>query len=410
MKKTCLVLCLFGLIPFCSDKFKYSVDPISSNDSLIIIDVDLIQDVETKCLSDVFRCVKAVILEDTPESLIGTISKMSAINGFIILLDMNISKTVFVFDDKGNFIRKIGSIGEGPGEYLNVYDFAYNPENSNLMLLDTWSQKIITYELHTGKHTGTIRLRGDIDRFVRSYHIYYQDSTFYTDAYFDFPSPRNYLLRRFSDKGILQLRHLRADEYNRGWHNHLFVEKTVFYDFGVDEGLLFHQQFMDTIMMVKNKHIFPYAVLKSDKFITDKNIKKNNKNREDYLFVNDVYGMNVIWGISNIVLHKDYLYFRYFDGEYRVSQILHQKSTGVTSKVNLKNDVLYKEEVREPAYQSYLYADDKGLYTFIDIKDFELLITHARDGLLSLPSEQIEKIIKLNEDSNPLILYYEYKE
>ncbi|MDR2037344.1 MAG: 6-bladed beta-propeller [Bacteroidales bacterium] len=403
---------IFILINGCSDRRKYPVDSISANDSLFVVDVDSIQDTEVKYLSDFFHSVHTTILDDIPEALFGTFSKMAVIDSLLIVLDIGISNSVFVFDHKGNFIRKIGSIGKGPGEYLTVYDITYDPINRSLMLLDTWSQKINVYDLQTGIYTGSIRLKGDVDRLVRAYHIHYQDGVIYTDAYFDFPSPRNYLLRSFSDRGIQRTKHLRTEDYNKGWNNIDFVEKSVFSDFGGNEGVLFHQQFMDTIMMIQNNRIFPYAILKSKRFVTNDQIKqiyKNRRNRGNKIPFEDLYGMDVIWGISNIVLHKDFLFFRYHDGEYRGEQILYHKETGATSKVYLINDVLYKEEIQERVYQSYLCANSKGLYTYIDIDDFELLVNHARAGLLSLPSDQIEKIIQLNEKPNHVILYYEYK-
>ena len=78
---------LFIFIIGCSEKRKYPVDAISKNESLIIIDVDALQDAEVKYVSDLFHSVSATILDDTPESLIGEFYKMAVVEGFFIVLE-----------------------------------------------------------------------------------------------------------------------------------------------------------------------------------------------------------------------------------------------------------------------------------------------------------------------------------
>jgi hypothetical protein len=59
-------------------------------------------------------------LEFTPESaLSGTAMFLNASSGYY-LMDAYTKKTVFQFDKKGRFIRTVGKIGQGPGEYSQL--------------------------------------------------------------------------------------------------------------------------------------------------------------------------------------------------------------------------------------------------------------------------------------------------
>ena len=406
--KYILLLNIFFLIVGCSEKEKYVLNSLKSNDSLLVINVDGNQEVMMKKYSDFFSCVHPIILDSTSQALIGPISKMDVVDSLLIVLDVGIAKSIFVFNRKGKFIRKIGSFGRGPGEYLGVCDFTFDAVHKNLLLLDTWQQKIHSYNLQTGEYKKSITLKGD-DRRVRSYHICYKDSTVYADAYFDLPSPENYLLRVFSEDGVQQSKYMATGDYNKGWSNLYYVDKKAFYDLGEREGILFHQQFMDTIMMIRNKDVFPFAVVASKNFVTTKILKDINKNHGNDFPFNELSKKKAIWGISNIIMFKDYLYFRYLEG-YHVLQILYQKTTGTTLKVRFTNDVLYTEQLEREVPQDYLCMDSKGLYTYITTENLPVFAAYAREGLFSFSPEHIDQISKLDEKSNPVILYYEFKQ
>lgn len=57
----------------------------------------------------------------------------------------------------------------------------------------------------------------------------------------------------------------------------------------------------------------------------------------------------------------------------------------------------------------YLHSNKDGVYAFVRIEDMNTLIEYSKEGLLNLPSKQINILNKTKEDSNPVIIYYEYK-
>jgi hypothetical protein len=71
--------------------------------------------------SDIANDIHYVKLEFTDECPIRNIKKIRYVDKKFYLLDDYL--TVYVFDESGRFIRMVGSIGQGPGEYLGARDF-----------------------------------------------------------------------------------------------------------------------------------------------------------------------------------------------------------------------------------------------------------------------------------------------
>lgn len=96
----------------CSD----SVSKKVGSDSLEKIDLTLKEQSEIK-LSQYFDGVKYVKLELTDESMIGNVSAIKHHSGKIYILDSYVAKAVFVFNEDGEYINKIGTQGKGRGEF-----------------------------------------------------------------------------------------------------------------------------------------------------------------------------------------------------------------------------------------------------------------------------------------------------
>ena len=74
--------------------------------------------------------------------------------------------TVYVFDESGKFLFRIGKYGQGPGEYyVFLDDMLINPFTGNIDLLSAWGL-IFTYDL-SGKHVKTsLQFTNSSDDFV----------------------------------------------------------------------------------------------------------------------------------------------------------------------------------------------------------------------------------------------------
>ncbi|MDY5239585.1 6-bladed beta-propeller [Bacteroides helcogenes] len=74
-------------------------------------------------LSEVADSINYVILETNADCLIGTVDKILVTdNGNFLIVDKEISSSVYLYDKDGRFLRKIGEAGMGKGEYTVIED------------------------------------------------------------------------------------------------------------------------------------------------------------------------------------------------------------------------------------------------------------------------------------------------
>ena len=110
------------------------------------IDLDE-EKVESIPLTSIFKDVRTIILETREDCLIGRIESLQVFDERIYILDSRKAKSLFVFDMEGKFIQKIGSYGNGPGEYNEPLDFLTSsmrhPEQSQLRESRVFEEKII---------------------------------------------------------------------------------------------------------------------------------------------------------------------------------------------------------------------------------------------------------------------------
>jgi hypothetical protein len=82
-----------------------------------------------------FDEIEYTTLETTDQSLFGAIDKLIVDDDFFFILDKAMKKKIFVFAKDGSFIRTIGNIGKGPGEYTNIEDFTIDEVTKNVIVL-----------------------------------------------------------------------------------------------------------------------------------------------------------------------------------------------------------------------------------------------------------------------------------
>ena len=74
-------------------------------------------------LSDIADSLSYIKLATDTSNLIGVIDKIIPLKDRILIVDKDITQTIYIFDKSGKFIRKIGHVGQGPGEIANIHCF-----------------------------------------------------------------------------------------------------------------------------------------------------------------------------------------------------------------------------------------------------------------------------------------------
>ena len=322
------------------------------------------------------------------------------------MLDRNQTKGVYLFSSDGAFVRRFGSVGNGPGEYIAPFDFSLDQKNDELFILDGSKQRINKYDIGTGKFIGyiTVNPKGG----TRSYHIQYNEGALFADAFFGQSSKESYLLQKIDTATGVQQNAYLNNLYNQRWENLQEIEPTVFYS--VDrESSRFVERFMDTVIYVSSKEVKPYLVVKTEKWMRAKDWKKFEKDKMSPTFLMTLFSAGKIFGISDYIEKKgSFIYFGYYDGRKADAVVYHVKTKETKLVGGIKDDLLFKKDVSMTLYTVLGCATDKGVY-FYDNNPSGNLKSCAVDGVLSPKLDNLDELKQLDENSNPVIFYYEYK-
>lgn len=101
-------------------------------------------------VSELFSKVEVIPLETSDSCLLATILRVlvSGDTTYILTQDYPTFKhiTLMAFDKKGNYLRSIGRVGQGPGEYSQIYDAVINDQRKLVYMLSPFGS-MYTYRL-----------------------------------------------------------------------------------------------------------------------------------------------------------------------------------------------------------------------------------------------------------------------
>lgn len=131
--------CFVAELFFCGCRKK----TLSDNHDIIEISFSDVPD--SLRLTDWFKNITCVQLEMTDESIIGRVEKIIPIEEELIVFADN---EIFLFNKQdGKFIRRIGSIGEGPEEYIEILDLVYDKTEKKIIAYEVTKNVFLTYGL-----------------------------------------------------------------------------------------------------------------------------------------------------------------------------------------------------------------------------------------------------------------------
>lgn len=114
-------------------------------------------DLEEKTIpfGDVFSKCEIIPLETVDEGLIGYCKKIYSIGNRWYIYD-DWTQNLYVFSQSGKFDFQIGRKGQGPGEYLNMYDCIVDSINNEVFILESIG-RVLQFDI-VGKYKKTINL------------------------------------------------------------------------------------------------------------------------------------------------------------------------------------------------------------------------------------------------------------
>lgn len=116
--------------------------------TLVSCDLARLKDTVNLPLSELVENIRIVKLEGKDEALV-SVSNVTVSDNYFLIRN-NKQNPYKLFSKNGKFITNIGSYGQGPNEYLNVYDDVLDEKNKRIYILPWQSDKVLVYDL-TGK-------------------------------------------------------------------------------------------------------------------------------------------------------------------------------------------------------------------------------------------------------------------
>ena len=144
-----------------SQKLQEKIDnsvPVASmisHQKSVEVNIDLNKD----CLpfDSLMTKVSYVKLETTGDNLVGGISQILFVDDKIIIVDAEKSKSITVYDGKGHFLYKIGTLVQGLMEYGSLDHVAFTPGKEMLVITDLKSGRLKYYSID-GRYVKSVKL------------------------------------------------------------------------------------------------------------------------------------------------------------------------------------------------------------------------------------------------------------
>lgn len=111
---------------------------VTSDSTLVQVNIDPTGG-ESYSFDSLIDDISYIRLETNDDCLIGNIHQILCTNDYVFILDAFVANSVYCFDKQGRFIRKIGKMGQGPGEYFRLCKIALTSDQKQIVLYD-WNR------------------------------------------------------------------------------------------------------------------------------------------------------------------------------------------------------------------------------------------------------------------------------
>ena len=327
-------------------------------------------------------------LETNPNSLIGHVTKVDITDEYIIILDKNIAKSLFLFNREGKFLRKIGISGRGPGEYSTIIDFYFNQDTETIQICDF--KKIYTYDLK-GNFVSTLNIKEDIS--VNGFTaLSNKDEYIFSSLIFD-----NILI--YCDGKISGfLPKPKSIEMNAYYPSEYMISN-------YKGEILAYVPFSPIIYQVKDCDIHPYYYFDYGK----NNLPENyfdNHNWDNY--EKDIYDKEYAYSLRNFSHTNDYLFIGTRQGLRTFTSLISRKSNQpITSYFQIYDDLTFCYPRPHKIFGENKMLAVKEADSFSNYHRVIAKSDSSPDREMLNRLEELEKQVK--QGDNPILVIYDIK-
>lgn len=394
MKKT-IINILISVIIVVSCKQTDSLKPynkIASENVSFPYHVDLGKNLRkpiTVTLSNIGKKLEYIPLETNPNSLIKHISQLEISDSFIFISDFD---KLLQFDREGNFIRQIGEVGRGPGEYIKVMGFCIDTLNEKVYIIAWGISTVLEFDFN-GRFIRPIKIPFASHQLLVNrensliFHLVNQTITNPDSEYSLYITDLNAV------PNTKIKRHYIRENLN------LIADVPMYY---FNDSVRFKEFMVDTLYTLKNEKLEPYAIFDIGRMEMDPDPIMPAP------YSKDIDQLNQKLWLYAITENKQYLFLSLNYGISDSSRkSFYNKLTG--ENVYAENNTFSNDlDGGVNFWPKYVYNDS----ILIDYCNSFELLGHLRDGnseeLLKRYGEKYSRLEKLatglDEMSNPILI------
>lgn len=377
MKKIYLLLLFLGFLS-CETKHQ------NTESTIPMISISGNQNIETVPFDSLFVKSKIIRLETTSESLLKQVGKVVLYKEGIYILDSG-QEQLFQFDADGHFIRNINHKGQGPGEYVSLNDFQI--KNDTIYLLDGRGGKLFAYDMADnllftdpiGKSRYVEVLGGGYALNIGLGHADFSTDKSYCSYMFYAKEKPVHLSAPFN-------KHLLGHEYvfNHGSNGFYHYNDSIF--------VLF--PFNDTIYSLTPKgEIIPSQIIR----IGDLRLSLDDSE----MLLKRLLKEGISSSVFGYYKLGDYTMFSYRYANNRIQTVL------VNPKGNILFDIALKSDIDHIPLLLISFDTDQKDSSILNLVPSAVILSQAK----RYSDNQVlaELAEELDEDGNPLLVFYSFK-
>lgn len=364
-------------------------EPKAQNIDAQSFTIDISEALENKKevqISEIAKSIKYVPLETLPGCLLGDIRKIALSDSSFFVSD---SRKLLKFSIDGSFIKQIGSVGRGPGEYSGIADFEIEEHSDFIFITDPNKKSILNYAIdgsfiNETNHnlSGSQFVLIDSTRFA----IYTTEFLPQSDSIIT-----SLVLTDISLNPIVQFK--------------AYYQQTGFWSMGhcplyrYNNNLYYKENFNDTLYCLAGDKLEPYLILSLGSYQLPPNLSISNAR-----------GINELQNAINEVDEKLHVYKLVESKHYLFTQLLYGVRGNLDKSLQIyvsKNELMatallgkgFTDDLNhgEPFWPIYIYKDSLGV-DFINPyeTDLDQLMIHLNS--------------KISENDNPILVLAELKD
>jgi len=276
------------------------------------------QNDSTFYLSDFAKSIEYVKLDVSDSVYISDIREIDMTDEFIFILEKNFK--LYKYDRNGNFIKRIGNNGEGPGEYIAPLSFALFPQKELIAVMDYTQQRIIIYSF-SGKFIRQFKALSFSSKIANLNRKYIATIT----PFPEFAGNDNFGLTvyDFSGKTVSRMLNRGYETSKKGFdENTMPTEGRIFFR-NIDDTLTYWEAELDTVYKIIDKNtIIPKVALINN--------RKNNSHRAGKIIENSLW-------IGKVTETKRYFFVTPCIFNNSIKHIILDKVTGKGYNMNINN-------------------------------------------------------------------------